>query len=259
MSAKSSIGALEQAIKILEIVVFEGGNGITIKEVSQKIELHPSTIYRYLNTFLSYGYVSRASDGGYKPGIKLVELGNYVLNGFDLREIAHSYLVKLVDELNQTAHLAIREGNEALYIDKVEGPKTLQMRSRVGMRIPLYCTALGKVFLAYSSEEDIDRYLKEVELIPRTQNTIVSSDRLKEELLGIRKRGYALDNQENEEGIICVGAPIIDFSGKVVAALSVSGFFKDFSPDKIPEISSSLQKIASSISQDLGGYGKQAD
>ncbi|HQE25622.1 MAG TPA: IclR family transcriptional regulator [Candidatus Atribacteria bacterium] len=259
MSAKSSIGALEQAIKILEIVVFEGGHGITIKEISQKIDLHPSTIYRYLNTFLNYGYVSRAPNGGYKPGIKLVELGNYVLNGFDLREIAHPYLVKLVNEVNQTAHLAIREGNEALYIDKVEGPKTLQMRSRVGMRIPLYCTALGKVLLAYSSEEDIDRYLEEVELIPRTPNTIVSPGKLKEELLSIRERGYALDNQENEEGIICVGAPITDFSGQVAAALSVSGFFKDFSSDKIPEILSSLQKTAASISQDLGAPGKEGD
>ncbi|HOQ68270.1 MAG TPA: IclR family transcriptional regulator, partial [Candidatus Atribacteria bacterium] len=148
---------------------------------------------------------------------------------------------------------------EALYIDKVEGPKTLQMRSRVGMRIPLYCTALGKVLLAYSSEEDIDRYLEEVELIPRTPNTIVSPGKLKEELLSIRERGYALDNQENEEGIICVGAPITDFSGQVVAALSVSGFFKDFSSDKIPEILSSLQKTAASISQDLGAPGKEGD
>jgi len=258
MPPKSSIGALEQAIKILEIVVFEGRNGITIKEISQKIDLHPSTIYRYLNTFLSYGYVSRSTDGNYKPGIKLVELGNYVLNGFDLREIAHPYLVRLVNEVNQTVHLAIREGNEAIYIDKVEGPQTLQMRSRVGMKIPLYCTALGKVLLAYSSEEDIDHYLKEVELTPRTQNTIISSCELKEELLNIRKQGYALDNQENEQGIICVGAPIFDFTGQVVAALSISGFFKDFSPDKIPEILSSLQRTVRSISQDLGGPGKQA-
>jgi len=259
MPPKSSIGTLEQAIKILEMVVFEGRNGITIKEISQKMDLHPSTIYRYLNTFLSHGYVSRSTDGNYKPGIKLIELGNYVLNGFDLREVAHPYLVRLVNAVNQTAHLAIREGNEAIYIDKVEGPKTLQMRSRVGMRVPLYCTALGKVLLAYSSEEDVDRYLKEVELTPRTQNTIVSPGKIKEELLSIRKQGYALDNQENEQGIICVGAPIFDFSGKVVAALSVSGFFKDFSPDKLPGILSSLQKIASSISQDLGGSGKQAD
>lgn len=256
MSPKSSIGALEQAIKILEMVVFEGRNGITIKEISQKIDLHPSTIYRYLNTFVSYGYVSRINDSIYKPGIKLVELGNYVLNGFDLREVAHPYLVGLVNEVNQTAHLAIREGNEAIYIDKVEGPKTLQMRSRVGMRVPLYCTALGKILLAYSSEEEVDRYLKEVELAPRTQNTIVSPSRLKEELLNIRKQGYALDNQENEQGIICVGAPIFSFSEQVVAALSVSGFFKDFSPDRLPRILSSLQKTASLISHDLGGPRK---
>ena len=105
-----------------------------------------------------------------------------------LREIAHPYLVKLVDELNQTAHLAIREGNEALYIDKVEGPKTLQMCSRVGMRIPHIASRSGENSSGLFLEEDVDRYLKEVELIPRTPNTIVSPAQLKEELLSIRER-----------------------------------------------------------------------
>jgi len=253
MPLKSSINSLEQAIVILETITFKGQNGLSIREISQAVELHPSTVYRYLNTFLAHGYVSKTSDGRYKPGIKLIELGSYVLNGFDLREIAHPYLVKLVNTVNQTAHLAVREGYEAIYIDKVEGPRTLQMRSRVGMRIPLYCTALGKVLLAYSSKEEIDHYVREVKLVPRTQNTIVSPSKLEEELLDIRKKGYAVDNQENEEGIVCIGVPIFSFGGRVVAALSISGFFKSFSPEKIPVLLASLKETAVSISKDLGG------
>ncbi|MDI3543254.1 MAG: hypothetical protein PWP57_858 [Candidatus Atribacteria bacterium] len=253
MPLKSSISSLEHAIKILETVIFKGQNGLSIKEISQVVELHPSTVYRYLSTFLNHGYISKTSDGRYRPGIKLVELGSYVLNGFDLREIAHPYLVKLVNAVNQTVHLAVRDGYEAIYIDKVEGPRTLQMRSRVGMRIPLYCTALGKVLLAYSSKEEVDRYVREVRLTPRTQNTIVSPSELEKELLDVRKRGYAIDNQENEEGIVCIGVPIFSFGGHVVAALSISGFFKSFSPEKIPVLLASLKETAVSISKDLGG------
>lgn len=253
MVPKSSIGTLEQAIKILELVVFGEKGGLTLKEVTEKTGLHSSTVYRYLNTFLQFGYLKKEPTGLYKPGIKLLELGNHVLNSFDLREIAHPYLVELVNRVNQTAHLAIREGDEALYIDKVEGPKTLQMRSRVGMRVPLYCTALGKILLAYSDKEDVDRYLREVELKPRAQNTITSSLKLKEELSRVKQQGYAIDNQENEQGIVCVGAPIFDFTGQAVAALSVSGFFKDFSGGKIKEIISHLRKTTALISKGLGG------
>lgn len=252
MTLKSSIGTLEQAIKILELVVLNEKSSVTLREIAEKTGLHSSTVYRYLNTFVQFDYIRRTPGGLYKPGIKLLELGNHVLSSFDLREVAHPYLVELVNQVSQTVHLAVREGDEALYLDKVENPKTLQMRSRVGMRIPLYCTALGKVLLAYSDEGDINRYLKEVELKPQTYNTIISPLELKEELWKVKQQGYAVDNQENEQGIICVGAPIFDFTKRVVAALSVSGFFKDFSEGKIQEIIVHLKKTTARISKALG-------
>jgi len=154
-----------------------------------------------------------------------------------------------MENTKQTVHLTIRDAYEGVYIDKVEGPGTLPMMSRIGMRMPLYSTSFGKVLLAYSPESFINEYLRKVPLIPRTENTITDPEKLKEELLKVKKQGYAFDNEENERGIKCIGAPIFDYSGNVVAAVSISGYYKDFEGENreklLKELLSACDRISS--------------
>lgn len=250
MKGKTGINSASQTLDILEYIVLSGRE-LSLKEISEEIGLHISTVHRYLSTLIEKGYVRKTPSGYYKPGFRILELSSYILQGFDLREIARLYLVELMTKTNQTVHLTIKDGYEGVYIDKVEGPGTLPMMSRVGMRMPLYSTSFGKVLLAYSSEEYIEEYLRKVPLIPRTQNTITSPERLREELKKVREQGYAFDNEENERGIRCLGVPIFDFLGNVVASISISGYYLNFEDEKKEQLLSELKKTAEKINSVL--------
>ncbi|MGB9857487.1 MAG: IclR family transcriptional regulator [Dictyoglomaceae bacterium] len=249
MKPKIGIGSAEQTLDILEYIIL-CGREVSLKEISEEIGLHISTVYRYLSTLMERGYVRKTPNGFYKPGFRILELSSYILQSLDLRDIARPFLIELMENTKQTVHLTIKDGYEGVYIDKVEGPGTLPMMSRVGMRMPLYSTSFGKVLLAYSSEDYIKDYLKKVPLIPRTNKTIIDKDKLKEELKKVRKQGYAFDNEENERGIKCIGAPIFDFSQKAIAAVSISGYYLSIEENK-DKFLSELLKTCERISQVL--------
>lgn len=248
MKSKVGISSANQTLDILEYIVLSGRE-VSLKEISEEIGLHISTVHRYLSSLLEKGYVRKTQNGLYKPGFRILELSSYILQSLDLREIARPYLIELMENTKQTVHLTIRDGYEGVYIDKVEGPGTLPMMSRIGMRMPLYSTSFGKILLAYSPESFINEYLRKVPLIPRTENTITNPEKLREELLKVKKQGYAFDNEENERGIKCIGAPIFDFSGNVVAAVSISGYYKDFEGENkeklLKELLNACDKISS--------------
>ncbi|PMQ00854.1 MAG: IclR family transcriptional regulator [Dictyoglomus sp. NZ13-RE01] len=250
MKNKVGIGSAAQTLEILEILIL-AGRELSLKEIAQKTNLHISTVHRYLSTLIDKGYVRKLPSGNYKPGFRILELSNYVLQSLDIREIAHPFLVELMNNTKQTVHLTIKDGYEGVYIDKVEGPETLPMMSRIGMRMPLYSTSFGKVLLAYSSEEEIEDYLRHVPLKPRTKNTITDPEKLKEELRKVRTLGYAFDDEENEIGIRCLGVPIFDYAGKVIAAISISGYFLNFEGERKENLILELKKTGENISNVL--------
>ncbi len=250
MKTKTGINSAEQTLEILEYIILSGRE-LSLKEISEEIGLHISTVHRYLSSLINKGFVRKTSNGFYKPGFRILELSSYILQSFDLRDIARPYLIDLMEKTKQTVHLTIKDGFEGVYIDKVEGPGTLPMMSRIGMRMPLYSTSFGKILLAYSSEDYIEDYLRKVPLIPRTENTITSPEKLKEELKKIRERGYAFDEEENERGIKCIGAPIFDFSGKVVAAVSISGYYLNFEGENKEKLLLELLKTCENINNVL--------
>ena len=249
------INSVSQAFKILEFIILEGRE-VTLSYLCQKMNLPPSTGYRYLSTLLENGYLRKTPSGAYKAGFKIVELSSCILKTLDLREIAHPYLVELMVEINQTAHLAIKEGYEGVYLDKVEGPGTLPMISRVGMRMSLYSTGFGKAILAYLSSQEIEDYLAKVPLLSKTPNTITDLTIFREELRETRERGYAFDDQENEEGIRCLGVPLFDFSGKVIGAISVAGHYPQFEGQKKIEMAKVVMETANKINAILQGRQK---
>ncbi len=161
--------------------------------------------------------------GEYSLGLFTFEIGNAYLNRIDFPKVSKPIMTDLALIVQETVHLAVLSGTEIVYVDKVDSPRPLGIMSKIGQRAPLHCTALGKVLLAFQPEDDLKRIIRQLKLIALTSNTIISRQRLMEELRAIRRQGYALDHREIEEDVECIGAPIRNHLGDVIAALSISG------------------------------------
>lgn len=245
------MNTLRRAIEILDYLISSPGD-VSVSDVARKFKMSVSNAYKYLKVFEEHGFVMRKRDKRYVPGYKLVEYGSMVLRKIDLREIAHPYLVDVMSKTGQTVHLVLKDGFEGVYIDKVEGINSIPMISRIGMKIRLYSAASGKAILAYLPEEELEEYLSRVRLEPKTPNTIVNPVKLKEELKRIKEAGYAIDNEENEIGIKCVGVPIFDHNGYPIAGMSISGASQRLTDEVIEICASALKKAAEEISRKLG-------
>jgi DNA-binding IclR family transcriptional regulator len=220
------VQTLERASLILDILG-QSVQGISIKDLSDKMHLPKGTTHRLLSSLVYFGYVRQDQNTkNYFLGFKLVELGNMLLGQLDLRKEAEPFLRDLAERTRETVHLVILDGSEIVYLDKLETePHTggLRMASRVGSRNPAHSCAVGKVLMAYLPEEALAKLVGEKGLPKRTANTITDFNQLKDHMAMVRKQGYAIDDEENERGIRCVGAPIFNEAGRVVAAISVSG------------------------------------
>ncbi len=220
------VQTIERASTILDILG-ESPQGISIRDVSAKMNLPKGTTHRLLSSLSYFGYVRQDSKTrDYFLGFKLVELGNLLLTQIDLRKEAEPFLRGLAERTRETVHLVFLDRYEIVYVDKVETDhhsSGLRMASRVGLRNPVHSCAVGKVLLACLTEEELNLIIKEKGLPRRTENTITDLIRLKEHLKTVRAQGYAIDDEENEKGIRCVAASIHNDAGKAVAAISISG------------------------------------
>lgn len=247
-----TVQALERALKLLEALSQEK-EGLGLNELARRVELHKSTVYRLLQTLKEHGYVEQdASHGKYNLGLKILELSGRILDRLDVRAVAHPYLKALADKSNEVAHLVILDGDEAVYIDKVEGNRTIRMYSQIGRRVPLHSTAVGKAILAHLAWPEAQRLLERKGLTRFTPRTVTDWSTLAEHLERVRRQGYAVDDGENEEGIRCVGAPIFNHDHRVVAALSISGPEVNITWERIPELGELVRWASREISRRLG-------
>jgi DNA-binding IclR family transcriptional regulator len=244
------VGSVIKAIEIL--FLFTKKSELTLTEVTKMLNMGKSSAYKYLNTLEYLGLVERNLDNKkYRLGIKILELSGVVLENLDLRRIAKPYLEELAKLCNETVHLMVERDGEGIYIEKIDSPRAIRMYSQIGKRLPLHTGAVGKALLAFMSEEKINEILSKP-LIRFTRNTITDPEKLKEEFKKIRERGYAIDNEEVEIGLKCVGAPIRDYTGKVVASISISGPSTRFSDTKMREYIELIKEYAMKISTALG-------
>jgi len=246
------VQVLDRALGILDLLAGENPE-LGLSEVSELTGLHKSTVHRLLQVLERHRLIEKlALNGKYRLGLRLFELGSKAMAQFDLRERAQPYLKRLVLETGETAHICILDGDRMLSIANVESPRTLRTPSTVGHRTPLHCTSVGKALLAFLSEDEQIDLINQCELIDYTRHTITKPARLKAELKLIRQRGYALDDEEIEEGLRCVGAPVMDHSGRVVAAMSIAGPAFRLTDDRIPAVARSVIQAASELSVELG-------
>ena len=250
------VQTIERTALILENLGHYPG-GLSLGELSEKVELPKGTTHRLLTSMAYFDFIRQdRTTKHYHLGFKLVELSNHLLNHIDIRKEAHPYLIGLSDDIQEIVHLVVLDEDKALYIDKVDLHSRrggLQMVSSLGSRIPLHCSAVGKVLLAYLPETDAETLIQNINFVKQTNNTITDPAELNQHLKMIRTTGYAIDDEENEEGIRCVAAPIRNEIGEVVAAMSVSGPTTRITVEIIAEsLQSRVTETAMKISHKLG-------
>ena len=214
------VSAAARAFVIVEHLSHQRSAGL--EELSREVGLAKPTVYRFLLTLQELGYVRRVDGDRWTMSLKLFTLGARALDHLDLVAAARPIAEEMADELGETVHMGVLDGDSAVYVLKIESQFTIRMISRVGRRMPLHCTAIGKVLLAFSSAEEREEALRNVRLVPFTKNSLTTRAELDAELQRIREQGYALDNEEREEDLRCIGAPVFDHTSAVVATISVS-------------------------------------
>jgi len=248
------IQSVERAVSILRLYL-KGERDFTLTEVSDRLDLHPTTAFRFLMTLESSGLVEKDPETGkYRLGVLCLELGNAFLKQSDLRERALGFLESLRDNSQETVHLGILDGLHGVYLEKLPGLHPIgMMSSRVGSHFPIFCTGLGKAILANQPEDSLEDFIKLLELKMYTPSTITDPDQMIREIYKIRHQGFAIDKEEHELGVGCVGAPIFDPDG-VVGAISASGPIERIK-EKISssDLVQQVIKTAESISSRLGG------
>lgn len=249
---------LDRVVRILECFGPERTD-LRLVEIAEVTGLHKSTLYRLLEAMRAHRLLGfDAESGRYHPGLKLFEIGSLAAGRFHLERHAHPTLEHLATVSGETAHLCVLDGSEVIYIAKVECTRTLRIPSAVGQRNPAYCTGVGKAILAFLSPQQIESHISSTPLKAFTRKTITSASELKANLRQIAARGYAIDDQEREEGVRCVAAPVRDHTGAVVAAISIAGPATRVTKERIAELARLVLAAADEISAALGS-GAQAN
>jgi DNA-binding IclR family transcriptional regulator len=257
-TARYRIQAIERAVAILNAFSTDRPE-LGVTELADRLGLHKSTVHRFLVNLETGGLVERnPRTARYRLGLRLFELGGLVLQQLNLWDEALPFLEGLVRDTGETGHLAVLDGGEAIYIEKVEARRALRIPSAVGRGYPAHATNLGKVLLAYLPPEEVRAIVEERGLAAYTSNTITDLARLEAELVRIRSRGYAVDNEEYDEGLRCIGAPIQDHTGHVVAALGIGGPVTRVTPGRVGELAELVMAAAKGLSRRLGAHQSEA-
>jgi DNA-binding IclR family transcriptional regulator len=227
---------------------------LTVAQLAKLMNINRASSHRFLSTLRELGYAEKDENSRYYLTSKVIELGMKVLDRFEIRKIAYPFLQELSNKFNETTNLGYFNGREVLTIDKIDSTERLRMDAGVGGGEPAYCTSLGKAILAFLPEQKLEAYLQTTELKSFTQNTVVTTDKLKNELLHIREDGYAVDDEELSIGLRCVGAPLIDHNGHAFYAVSLSGPSIRMGSKKIDEMQRELRRICKDLSEKMQKY-----
>lgn len=249
---KNSVQSVERTFAIIE-AMSQAPNGVYLIELTKATGLNKSTVYRLLSSLIKLGYALKIKDTGkYYLAIKMFEVGSRVINKLDVLTIARPYLEELSSATGEAVHLVVRDGIDIVYIYKEDsGNSSVRMSSRVGLRSPMYCTAVGKAILAALPGDEAERIWRMSDIIRHTENTIISFNELRGQLDEILAKGYAVDDEENEIGVRCVGASILGFSGKVLGAFSVSVPIGRMDDDRLISIADMVLKTKKAICSQL--------
>ncbi len=246
------IQAIERAVAILNAFTPDEPE-MGVSDLAQRLSLHKSTVHRFVVNLEAAGLLERnRTTSRYRLGLRIFELGSQVLAQMNLWEEAPPFLEGLVRDTGETGHLAIFDGGEAIYIEKVEARRALRIPSAIGRGYPAHATSLGKALLAHQSPHVIEAVIAERGLARCASRTICDREQLLDELERVRQVGYAIDDEEYEEGLRCIGAPIVGHTGTVVAAIGIGGPVTRVTPDRVRELGQVVMEAAAGLSHRMG-------
>jgi DNA-binding IclR family transcriptional regulator len=249
------VQSLQRTFDILEVV----GNSVkpvSLKYITDETKLPKSTVYRLLSNLESRDYVRCDSNGNYHLGMKLLMMSQRAEQKFEIKHVARKYLQQLNAFTKETVHLGTLDKERVLYVDTVESPHALRLVAKPGTTTSVHCTALGKALLLRHADEEIREILVNEGMDKRTEYTLITPDAYLRDLDIVRIQGYAMDDCESELDARCIAAPIYDNSGKIIAAISISGLASRFSKQFIKEeVAYRLLAVTQEISKILGYLG----
>ncbi len=249
--ADSGLKTVDRALDLLELLAHEA-QGLRPVEIGARMSLNKVAVHRLLSTLIRRGFVEKREDGRCLVGLKLVAISSLRLNNLELKTEAQPWLRRLVDKVGQPVHLAIRDGNEIVYIEKIETVHSIRMYSQIGKRSPLHCTALGKVLLGALDDRQVMALLQAAPLIAYTEKTTTDPARLLDEIRQVRQNGVAFDREEHEPGVFCAACPILDYRGQIIAALSTAGSRNDYFDQPESDVLAAIRETAMVISRRMG-------
>jgi DNA-binding IclR family transcriptional regulator len=253
-TAKSpyKVQVLDRALAALA-ALSNSASDCSLAELCPALGLHKSTAHRLMMVLEQHRLVVKNPETGrYRLGLRLYELGSRAIDGLDLRGRARPYLDRLQERFGETVFFCILDEGQVFYVDKVESQRSVRTACTVGSRAPAYCTAVGKAMLSELPDTEVAAIVRKSGLKAITANTITTLARLKNELRAVRSRGYAIDEEEKEEGLRCVGAVVHAHSRKLSAAMSISGPAFRMTKERIPEVAQALMQAAGALSTELG-------
>jgi DNA-binding IclR family transcriptional regulator len=251
VSARYRVQVLDRSFRILDAIA-DANEALSPAQLAASLRLHKSTVHRLLVVLEHYRLIRRGPEGAYRLGTRLIELGDRAVARLNLSERAAPFLRDLARQTGEGAHVTILSGPEMLSIAHVEGRWSLQSLTRTGMRTQIHCTAAGKAVLAFLPEEACDDVIAGLPLKRHTRRTIVKPAALKLELMRVRNDGFAVDDEEFEEGLRCVGAPIFDHRGHVIASLSTAAPVFRFRKQRLMNVARTVMEAARGLSAELG-------
>jgi IclR family acetate operon transcriptional repressor len=251
--ATAQVQSLTRGLSILECLAKAEG-GLTLTDIGQRLQLPPSTAHRLLTTLEKMGYVYQAGDLGlWYVGLQAFAVGSSFLAGRDWVAQSHGYMRRLMEQSGETANLAILDGTEAVFIDQVQCREMMRTIVRLGSRVPLHASGVGKAIFAALPDEQIDAILK-VKGLPRiTENTITAPETMWASLRVIRQRGWSFDDEEHAVGTRCVASPIYDEHAEMLGAISVAGPSSRLPDARIKQLGPVVAHVAEDITRRIGG------
>ncbi len=254
-TGEKQISAVFRTVRVLEIL--SRHKAINLENLAKETDLPKATLLRFLGTLANLGYVYRDPYDQYSLTLKMFSVGSHSLEHLDLLRLARPVADALAEQLGETVHMGILEDDAAIYVLKVESKYTIRMHSRVGKAIPLYCTAIGKMLLSDLEKDERKAVISRIKLVPFTPHTLKTPAALEKELAEIRENGWSMDREEHEEGVSCICAPVRDYTGKAVAALSVSWPMFRFEAAEADSYVATIRKAAAEISGLLGFHERK--
>ncbi|MEE3362840.1 MAG: IclR family transcriptional regulator [Anaerovoracaceae bacterium] len=251
MGNSENIQSVDRALDIIEVLAVEP-EGLGVTEIAGRAGLHKSTAHRIIRTLADRGYLDKTDDGSYKIGLRFIAAVSCYINSLELQTQARPYLAELTGDLGLTAHLGVLDGDQVVYIEKIDVISSVRIYSQIGVHVHAYCSSLGKILLSAYSGSELRHHMARCSFIKFTENTISGIDELERELVQVRKQGWAIDDEESEINHRCIAAPIYDYRGDIIAAVSASGSNVQLPENKFDEVINYVKNTGMAISREMG-------